>query len=322
MTLEADSLAERRRLKRRVRFWRIGAILLAVVATIFGFASQNKGFMAKIGIKPHVARISIEGFISGNKNQLKLLTDLGKNKSVTGVIMHVNSPGGTTAGAEALYQALRELAEKKPIVAVFETAATSAAYLAGIAADHVIARGNTITGSVGVILQWAEFTEMLRNLGVKVEEIRSGDLKAVPSPFTPPDAASRALVQELVRESRDWFVGLVAERRKLNASELVPVRTGKIYSGRQALKARLIDQIGGEEDALKWLRDKHSIAADAEIIDWTAEDSSGASFLMKSLASIVGGIFGVNSEHISWLIGDTGSFNQLDGLVSLWHPSQ
>lgn len=322
MTLEADSLAERRRLKRRVRFWRIGAILLAVAAIVFAFATYNRDFMERLGINPHVARISIEGFISDDKRQLKLISDLTDNENVTGVIIHVNSPGGTTAGAESLYEALRKLAEKKPAVAVFGTAATSAAYLAGIAADHIVARGNTITGSVGVILQWAEVSDLLKNWGINVQEIRSGDLKAVPSPFSPPDQASRAMVQELVRESREWFVALVAERRKLAPNQLVPVRTGKIYSGRQALSAGLIDEIGGEEDAIAWLQEQHGISADAQIIDWKAEDSSSSSFLMKSVVGFAANLFGIPSDRVSLFLGDNNSLNQLDGLVSLWHPSR
>lgn len=321
MTLEADSLAERRRLKRRLRFWRVGAILLAVAAITFGFATYNRDFMAKLGINPHVARISVEGFISDDKKQLKLLSDLAENENVSGVIMHVNSPGGTTAGAEALYEALRKLDEKKPLVAVFDTAATSAAYLAGIAADHIVARGNTITGSVGVIMQWAEVSDLLKSWGINVQEVRSGDLKAVPSPFTPLDQASRALVQDLVRESREWFVGLVAERRNLNPNQLVPIRTGKIYSGRQALKVGLIDQIGGEDDALAWLRKERGISPDVEVIDWSAEDSTGSSFFMKSLIGFAANVLGIPADRISLLFGDNNSFNQLDGLVSLWHPS-
>jgi protease-4 len=322
MTLEADSLAERRRLKRRVRFWRIGAILLAVSAIVFAFGAYNRDFMAQLGINPHVARISVEGFIADDKRQIKLLSDLAENENVTGVILHVNSPGGTTAGAESLYEALRKLAGKKPVVAVFGTAATSAAYLAGIAADHIVARGNTITGSVGVILQWAEISDLLQNWGINVQEVRSGDLKAVPSPFSPPDQASRALVQELVRESREWFVALVAERRKLGPSQLIPVRTGKIYSGRQALAAGLIDQIGGEEAALAWLQEQHDVSPESQIIDWKVEDSSESSFLMKSAAGFAANLFGISADRISSLLGDNNSLNQLDGLVSLWHPSR
>jgi protease-4 len=322
MTLEADGLAERRRLKRGLRFWRVGAILLAVVAVFFAYASQNKSVMAQFGLNPHVARISVEGFISGSRDQLKLLSDIADDANAKGVILHINSPGGTTAGAETLYLALRRLSEKKPVIAVFGTAATSAAYLAGLAADRIVARGNTITGSVGVILQWAEFSELLTKLGVKFEEVRSGELKAVPSPFSPASPASRALVQELVQESREWFVGIVAERRGLSPSDMVSVRTGRIYTGRQALAVGLIDQIGGEEEALKWLQEERGVGADVSIVDRVPENSSSSSYFMKSVAHVVGSIFGVSAESVASLIADNSGLNQLDGLVSLWHPAQ
>ncbi len=136
--------------------------MAAVVGIV---ASQSNGFLQGLGFEPYVARVSVDGFISDDREQRKLLKTVSESEQVRGVILYVNSPGGTTAGAEALYLSLRQLAEKKPVVAVFGTAATSAAYLAGIATDHIVARGNSITGSVGVILQWAEFSELLAQLG-------------------------------------------------------------------------------------------------------------------------------------------------------------
>ena len=106
------------------------------------------------------------------------------------------------------------------MAAVFGTAATSAAYLAGIATDYIVARGNTITGSVGVIFQWAEVSDLLTKLGIKVDEVRSGPLKAQPSPFTPTGEEAKKLTEELVKESQVWFVGLVSERRKDVAASL------------------------------------------------------------------------------------------------------
>lgn len=321
MTLEADSIAERRRLKRRLRFWRTGAILIVAIAIIGVFAAQNENFLSTFGWTPHVAKVSIEGFISDDKKQRKLLSEIAENDQVRGVILFINSPGGTTAGAETLYNSLRRVAEKKPVVAVFGTAATSAAYLAGLSADHIVARGNSITGSVGVILQWADFSQLLQNWGIRVQEIRSGELKAVPSPFTAPDPASRALVEELVAESRDWFVDIVTKRRKLSPADLDQVKTGRIYTGRQALKIGLVDAIGDEESALKWLQEERGVPADLEVIERKSKDDS-SSFLMKSVFNGANKIFGGIFEPLVGLIADGGRINQLDGLISLWHPEK
>jgi protease-4 len=319
MTLEADSLAERRRLKRRLSFWRIGAILLGVVALGAFFAMRTDNLGANLGFTSHVARVTVEGFIGDDREQRKLIKAVGDSEQVRGVILYVDSPGGTTAGAEALYNSLRRLAEKKPVVAVFGTAATSAAYLAGISADHIVARGNSITGSVGVILQYAEFSELLKTLGVKVEEVRSGTLKAVPSPFTPADPEGRALVEELVNESRNWFVNIVTERRKLAEGALEQVRTGRIYTGRQALEVGLIDEIGDEESALKWLQEKRGVPKDLEVIEKKPESAS-SSYFMRSIAQGAGSIFGGVFEQAAELIAGATRFNHLDGLISVWHP--
>lgn len=321
MTLEADSLAERRRLKRRLSFWRVGAILFAVAAVVAIFASQNDNTMPGLGFKPYVARVTVEGFISDDREQRKLLKTVSESDQVRGVILFVNSPGGTTAGAEALYLSLRRLAEKKPVVAVFGTAATSAAYLAGIAADHIVARGNSITGSVGVILQWAEFSELLRNWGVKVEEIRSGQLKAVPSPFAPPDPAGRALVEELVNESRDWFVELVTQRRQISAEALEQVKTGRIYTGRQALQIGLVDELGDEANALKWLEEKRGVNKGLKVIDRQAESASSL-FQMHALARSMGAFFASFVQKAAEILTSGTQFNHLDGLFSLWHPQK
>jgi protease-4 len=318
MTLDADRLADRRRLKRRVSLWRIAAIL-AVAFAILAYASRDQGMLAALGVQPHIARVNIEGFISDSREQRKLLAELEKSNTVRGVILYINSPGGTTAGAEGLYNALRRLAEKKPVAAVFGTVATSAAYLAGIAADHVVARGNSITGSVGVILQYAEVSELLKTLGVRVEEIRSGPLKAVPSPFTPPDPAGRNLAEEMVNESRDWFVNLVTQRRMLATPALEEVRTGRIYTGRQALDVGLVDVIGDEETAKTWMQSK-GVPGELEVIEWKPKES-GAEFLFRSFSGSISALAGWAVALIQTIVTEGAlRLNHLDGLVSLWHP--
>jgi protease-4 len=320
MTLDADRLAERRRLKRRLSFWRIGAII-AVVGLIVAFvgSSREGGMLTALGVTPHVARVNIEGFISDDRDQRKLLADLEKASHVRGVILYINSPGGTTSGAEGLYLSIRKLAEKKPVSAVFGTMATSAAYLAGIGSDHIVARGNSITGSVGVILQWAEVSDLLSKLGVRMEEIRSGPLKAVPSPFTPTDPAARGLVEEMVSESRDWFVGIVAERRPAVNGVLDQVKTGRIYTGRQALQIGLIDEIGDEDTARKWMQEK-GVPSELGIVEWKAQESGGIFSLRGMSYGALSLLGGLGEEFHRFVIEGLSRVNYLDGLVSLWHP--
>lgn len=318
MTFDADSLAERRRLKRRVTRWRIVAVF-AILAAVLIAGSMKDGFITKSFPTDQIARISIEGFISDNRDQRKLFDKIAKSDHVKGVIVVINSPGGTTSGAEGLYLSLRKLAEKKPMVTVFGTAGTSAAYLAGIASDHVVARGNSITGSVGVIFQWAEVSGLLKNVGVHVEEVRSGPLKAVPSPFAAIDPAGRKIAEDIVNKSRDWFVQIVKERRKLNDPVVEEIRSGRIYTGRQALPVGLIDQIGDEDTARTWLEEKHKVSNTLEVIDWKVEDAKSW-YSLKGMANAAGDFAGMAFKRAGQSITEGYQINNLDGLTSVWHP--
>ena len=319
MSLQADVLADRRRLKRRLSFWRLAAVIFALALGGFLlFNIDDLGLAA--GIRPHIARVTVSGIIQDDREQQKMLDEIAENSQVRAVILRINSPGGTTTGGEALYEAIRRVSEKKPVVSVFGTVATSAAYLAAIAGDHIVARNNTITGSVGVIFQWAEVTELLKFLGIKVEEIKSGPLKANPSPFQPLDEEGRALAQEMVLEAQTWFLDLVVKRRALQPDAVPGLRAGSVYSGRRALTLRLIDEIGGERVAVKWLEEKRNIPKNLKIFDWSGPSYSfGAS---SAIASIISKFTGVSAQTIERALtyGTGIGGGQLDGLVSLWHP--
>ena len=205
MVLDAVSVVDRRRLKRRLTAWRIAAVLFAILF-LGALMLSDKNVAGSAGFLPHIARIDVSGIITDDRKMSELFDKVAKADQVKAVILDINSPGGTTTGGEAMYDAIRRLAEKKPVVAVCGTLATSAAYIVALATDRIFVYGNTITGSVGVIFQWADVTELLHTLGVKVEEVKSGPLKAVPSPFEPADAKTLALSQEMVQEAKTWFV--------------------------------------------------------------------------------------------------------------------
>jgi protease-4 len=320
MTLDSDILIDRRRLKRNLIVWRVLAILAIVAAIVFALA-KNDDALSAFGLgRDHIARVTISGFIGDSRQRHELLRKLGKNERVKAVIVDVDSPGGTTTGGEALYEDLRELAKTKPVAAVFGTVAASAAYLCGIGTDYIVARGNTITGSVGVIFQWADVTELLTKVGVKVDEIRSGPLKAKPSPFTPADEASKQLTEELVKDSQGWFLGLVSERRKAAASSIDEIKTGRIYTGREALKIGLIDAIGDEQTAIKWFTDERKVAPNLKVKDWKPESS--VTGLFESSITGLAGKLGLGSLLDASALEGLQALTErpLDGLFSIWHP--
>jgi protease-4 len=318
MALDAESVVDRRRLKRRVTAWRIAAVAFALL--FFGvLLVGDRDVAGPAGILPHVARVTVSGIITDDRKMNELIEKVAKADQVKAVILDINSPGGTTTGGEALYDAVRRLAEKKPVVAVCGTLATSAAYIVALATDRIFVYGNTITGSVGVIFQWADVTELLHTLGVKVEEVKSGPLKAVPNPFEPVDEKTRELTQEMVDDAKVWFIGLVNDRRKIEASSVPGLTDGRIYSGRQAVALKLVDEIGDEKAAMSWLARERNIPADLKIVDWKPPQESSGLFgwFLHSVADWAG----VSAERIAGVASQISATLKLDGLVSVWHPA-
>jgi protease IV len=319
--LETETVLDRRRLRRSVSIWR-GAGIAAVLIAIGALTLGNDNFSAFTGEK-QIARVTITGTITEDRDQLKLLKDLADDKSVSGVLLFINSPGGTTTGGEALFEGIRTLAKKKPVVAEFGTVAASAAYIAGLATDHIVARGNSITGSVGVIVQWPEFVQLLDKIGVKVNEVKSGPLKASPSPFEPLDDASKKVAENMVADGFKWFLGLVESRRGVKAADVPGLLEGRIFSGREALQFKLVDEIGGEDEAVKWLKDTKGVPQKAKVVDRKAGNEGGYGVFGMS-AGLAGWLFGpAAADAANFLLRDrTISMLGLDGLLSVWHPSE
>src|SRR5262245_52820261 len=194
MSLETEAVLDKRRMRRRVAFWRTAAIGVVALATLL-FAREDS---SSIFAPRQIARISIEGTITDDRDQLAMLKKIKDASHVEALLVFVNSPGGTTTGGESLYEALRDVASKKPVVAQFGTVAASAGYIVGLGTDHIVARGNTITGSIGVLAQWPEVSGLMDKLGVKFNEVKSGELKASPNPFEPASEGARKVMQETI----------------------------------------------------------------------------------------------------------------------------
>jgi protease IV len=316
MALETETVIDRRRLSRAVSFWRFLALifaLLVVLAIVLG----NRQFAGEAGFFPQIARVQISGMITDDRHMTSLLDELAKEREVKAVILDINSPGGTASGGEALYLAIRRLAAKKPVVAVCGTLAASAAYLAALATDHIVALGNTMTGSVGIIFQWVDVSKLMNTIGVKVEEQRSGPLKAVPDPFHPADAQTLQFTQQMVDEAKQWFFGVVKQRRKIDLAAVPGLTQGRVYSGRQALQYKLIDQIGDEHTALQWLHQKNGISSHLSVVDWRPENESEG--YLGSLFHTMAQVFVPAADNIAGALGEVSAPLQLDGLISLWH---
>lgn len=316
MTLDPDVILDRRRLKRKIGFWRILAFLGVAAALIVGLveSSEIKSWFQRSS--PHIARVSISGFIRPDRKFDEMLERIGKSQSVKGVIVTINSPGGATSGGEALYEGLRKLAAKKPVVTHVDSLAASAGYMAALGTDRIIARRSAITGSIGVIAQWADVSDLLGRLGVKVEEVKSSPLKAEPTPFKPTSPETKVAIDRMIQDSYAWFVGLVAERRGLSAEEVRVVGDGRVFTGAQALQLRLVDEIGGPDRAIRWLETARGVEKDLPVRDWRPRDDGIGFGMAESLAeSTIRGVLAATGFD---RLLPTGA--ALDGLTSVWHP--
>jgi len=269
MSLDADAIVDRRRMRRKLTFWRVSALviaLLAVIGTAFVFVPGSR--LMPQGA--YIARIQVQGLIRGNQGRVEALARLGKSRA-RAVIVHIDSPGGTTAGSEQLYGALRELQSKKPMVVVVDGLAASGAYIAALSAEHIVAQETSLVGSIGVLFQYPNFTDVLKTIGIKVEEVKSSPLKAAPNGFEPTSPEARAAIEAVVLDSYAWFKGLVKDRRKMDDQLLAQVSDGRVFTGRQAVGLKLVDGLGNEKAALDWLEKEKKVPASTPVRDYSLQ---------------------------------------------------
>lgn len=243
-------------LKQQILKWRSLAMFFAFIAAIVVFGK----FLGKPLEDEYIARIKIDGFIGENQFRDKILSKIVSNDKIKAAIIHINSPGGSIVGGESLHNALKDISEKKPVVAVLGSVAASGGYMAAVASDHIVSHNGTITGSIGVLFQTADLTKLADKIGVNFVSYRSGLYKASPSPFEKTPAKVSKAVQESIMDSYNFFVDIVDEgRESLSRDDVLKLADGRIYTGRQALEVKLVDEIGNEKNALEWLEKEHEI---------------------------------------------------------------
>ncbi len=312
---EADLLVDRRILRRKLTFWRV-ALLAILAAGVIGFSLYYGGEDLAGG--RHIARLSIEGVITGDKDTLKLVREIGNSHGAQALIVTIESPGGTTTGAERLYNELRIVAAKKPVVAVVGTMAASGGYIAAMGTDRIFAEGNSLVGSIGVLFQFPNFGKLLDTVGVSMESVKSSPLKAAPNGYEPTSPEARAALAALVSDSFNWFKDLVKSRRALSEGELAKVSDGRVFTGRQGIDLKLVDALGGEREAIEWLEQDKKIPKGLPVREWKKPRSlERLGLLGASVAALEGlGLFELATPLRR--LANMGDARLLDGLVSVW----
>jgi protease-4 len=322
MSLDADLIVDRRRMRRKLTFWRIVAVLVAIVGIVALAATARRSEVLTAG-GDYIARVKITGLIRNDQERVNSLERLAKS-SAKAVIVHIDSPGGTTAGSEQLHNSLRQVAAAKPLVVVVDGLAASGGYIAAMSADHIIAQGTSLVGSVGVILQYPNVGDLLKTIGVQVESVKSSPLKAAPNGYEPTSPEARAALESLVKDSYDWFRGMVRDRRKLDDATLQRVADGRVFTGRQGLELKLVDQLGNERTAVDWLAKEKGLKADTPVRDWQLKSRFSDLTMLHLAGAVMLDAVGLGSlarRIEAWGTIQAVERLNLDGLLALWHPA-
>lgn len=311
MSLDIETIIDRRRLKRRLSLWRLAALVALGLVLLALLPNTRLGPTGD-----HVARVTLSGIIVDDRAQQELIREIGEDDNAKALLLYIDSPGGTTTGSEALFETIRKVSDTKPVVAVLGTIAASGGYIAALSADHIVSRGNTITGSIGVLAEITKISGLMETLGVEVDIIRSAPLKAQPNMYEDTPEAARQAMQDMINASYVWFIGLVAERRGMDEETARTLGDGRVYTGWQALENGLVDAIGGEEVARSWLADTHDVDSEIPTEDWSvSEDANFSSLTGQALGYAIATAITQISEKTLSTKGLT-----LDGLVSVWQP--
>ncbi len=284
---------------------------MITVAIIVYLSFENQ---EKSSSNNYIANYTISGLLISADEIIEDLEELKSNNKVNSIIISVDSPGGTTVSAEEIYLKLKEVSLVKPTAIVMRNIATSGAYLLSLGGDVIFSRENTITGSIGVLLQWARVDEALSKLGIEVNEIKSGNLKAEPDFFGEIDEEARQVTKEIIDETFDWFLRIVKVERDLNPREIMKISDGRIFTGRQAIELNLVDEIGDKNDAKRWLIENKGIDSSSPIIDYGK--SKKPSFIELSLANIMD-YFNISTPYTGRILSNLSLIDN-GGLQSVW----
>ena len=263
--MKRNEILEKYLSKRSLIVKRFATVLISIILifSFFLFTSKKKDF---------IATISIEGIISNPEDTLNDLENINKSSNAKALLVNINSPGGTFVSSKELYDKIKEISKKVPVVTYMREMATSGGYLVSLASQKIFSNIGTITGSVGVILQTAEITELLEKIGINPIVIKSGKLKATPNPLEGLSENDSRYLNDVIKSMQLEFLSILSENRNIESKTLEIISDGRIFTGKQAKELNLIDFIGSKSDAIRWLKDEAKLPQDIDILDYSKEN--------------------------------------------------
>lgn len=244
-----------------VFFW--GLLLFLLLAGPVGYIARSDNLAGR----DTLAVVRVEGVIADTRPLLTWIDKLQRNDKVKGVLLRIDSPGGGAAASQELYEALRTLGNRKPVVASMGSVAASGGLMAAMGASYVVANPSTVTGSIGVKMELPQLQGLMQKIGVGRESLTTGRFKDAGSPFRSLSSEERVYLNGVLQDMHEQFVALVAENRKLPVEKVQALADGRIFTGREAKKLGLVDELGGQDAALRELRKQTGIEAGTPLLE-------------------------------------------------------
>ncbi|MBC10623.1 MAG: signal peptide peptidase SppA [Rickettsiales bacterium] len=251
----------------RNKLLKIILVLLISIFIISTFLSNFKNNEVIIG------KIKIEGLIKDKFYLLEEIKKIEDNKNIQGLLVIVNSPGGTFVSSKEIFNAIDKISNNIPTAVYMREVATSGAYLASLGANQIFLNEATITGSVGVILQTVEFTDLFKMVGINPLVVKSGELKAVPNPLEKINDEKLEYINDIVGQMQKEFLRIVKEKRNITEETVQMISDGRIFTGLIAKSLNLVDEVGVEDDAITWIKKKGNLDDNVKVIDFDGEDN-------------------------------------------------
>jgi len=247
-----------------------GVFLLFIICvgfflTIYGISAVS-GKKRSFAIGDRIGVVTIEGFIGDSNTVIEQINEFDSDESIRAVIIRIDSPGGSVAPSQEIYEAIVKLKKNKKVVSSMGSIAASGGYMIACATDKIVANPGSITGSISAIMYFADAEELLKKIGLKTTAVKSGKYKDIGSPVRGMTAEERALIQELVDDIYDQFVDTVSQNRKIPKEDLKKIADGRVFSGRQAKKLGLVDYIGDMDYAVELVKKMSGIQGKPDIV--------------------------------------------------------
>ena len=222
----------------------VAALAVAVAVTV-GDGDMDLGYGKTIGI------VEVRGAIDASDNIVRAINKYRDNSSVKAIVLRVDSPGGGVAASQEIYEAIRKARARKPVVCSMAEVAASGGYYISCGCDSIVANPGTLTGSIGVIMEFPVAEELLKKIGLRFEVLKAGENKDIGSPFRQMRPEERALLQGMIDDVHVQFIQAVADGRGLAYDSVKAIADGRVFSGKQALALRLVDKLGTLDDAIE-----------------------------------------------------------------------